>query len=181
VNTTFAKTQAQVNYMKMDESIPGGNAPIYYAHNLLKFVATGGKYNTEEDGFDGFKVRVEFLKSRTNKAGQFTNLVYNQELGFDPIMTQYDFADENGLIEGRNPKRYVRGFEDIKFDARKFRKEFLENDKLRFALFSASVPILEKQLSRVDPNEAASVMSELEVLQRLEASQKDEVFEEVAS
>ncbi|MNP78610.1 hypothetical protein D3C76_1762680 [compost metagenome] len=75
----------------------------------------------------------------------------------------------------------MRGFEDIKFDARKFRKEFLENDKLRFALFSASVPILEKQLSRVDPNEAASVMSELEVLQRLEASQKDEVFEEVAS
>ncbi|NNV04805.1 DNA recombination/repair protein RecA, partial [Brevibacillus sp. MCWH] len=71
------KTQPQLLYMKMDESMPGGNAPIYYAHNLIKFVSAG-KYKAEDDGFDGFKVRAELLKSRTNKAGQFCHLVYNQ-------------------------------------------------------------------------------------------------------
>ena len=171
------KTQPQLIYMKMDESIPGGNAPIYYAHNLIKFV-TCGKYTMDEHGFDGFKVRAELLKSRTNKAGQFCHLTYNQLVGFDPAYTQYEFANEHGLIEGRNPYRYVTGYKDIKFDSRQFRKEFLENEKLRYAIFDKTYPILEKQLSRVDPNETANVLSELELVDRFIRSQEGEEFDE---
>lgn len=174
------KTQPQLIYMKMDESMPGGNAPIYYAHNLFKFV-TAGKLKAEDDGFDGFKVRCELMKSRTNKAGQFTNLIYNQDLGFDPIMTQYEFANEHGLIEGRNPYRYVVDNKDIKFDSRKFRKEFLDNELLRYALYDKSLPILGQQLSRVDPDEQASVVSHTEILGRLiDAQDRDGEFEIVS-
>lgn len=167
------KTQPQLLYMKMDESMPGGNAPIYYAHNLIKFVSAG-KYKAEDDGFDGFKVRAELLKSRTNKAGQFCHLVYNQTLGFDPIMTQLEFALENGLVDGRNPYKYFIDFKDVKFDSRKFRQSFMENEKLRFALYDQTIPVLSKQLSRVDPNDLQSSISHLEVLQRLEYSQRGE-------
>jgi hypothetical protein len=153
------KTQPQLLHMKMDESMPGGNAPIYYAHNLLKFVSAG-KLKMEDDGFDGFKARIELLKSRTNKAGQFVELIYNQEIGFDPVQSQYHFANETGLIEGRNPYRYVTGYKDIKFDSRKFRKEFLDNDQLRFAIFDKTLPVLERKLSRVDPNETATAISD---------------------
>jgi len=162
----FAKTQAQLNYMKQDESMPGGNAPIYYAHTLVKFVYNG-KLEESENGFDGFAVRCEFLKSRTNKAGQFCRLIYNQELGFDPILTQYQFAEDNGLVEGRNPKRYFTGHEEARFDNRKFRKQFLEDEKIRFALFDTTVPFLERTLSRVDPNETVKALTEMEIIERL--------------
>ncbi len=99
------KTQPQLLTMKMDEALPGGNAPVYYANNIFKFISRN-KFLTEVDGFDGFRVRCEMLKSRTNKAGQFTHLVYNQEIGFDPILSQLDFATEAGLVDGRNPYRY---------------------------------------------------------------------------
>lgn len=168
------KTQPQLLYMKMDESIPGGNAPIYYAHNLLKFISVGSeKYNMEEHGFDGFKTRCELLKSRTNKAGQYCNLIYNQVTGFDPVLTMYDFAKENELVDGRRPYNYIVDYKDIKFDAKVFKKEFLTNDKLRFALFDKTVPILQKQLSRVDPEES-STMHISEILDRLERSQEKE-------
>lgn len=166
--------------MKMDESMPGGNAPIYYAHNLFKFV-TAGKLKAEDDGFDGFNVRCELMKSRTNKAGQFANLIYNQEIGFDPILTQYAFANDNGIVEGRNPYRYISNNKDIKFDSRKFRKEFMDNEALRYALYDQTVPILRQQLSRVDPTETASSIHHLEVLARMMVSQeRDGEFESIA-
>jgi RecA/RadA recombinase len=174
------KTQPQLIYMKMDESMPGGNAPIYYAHNLLKFV-TAGKYTSEKEGFDGFKVRCELLKSRTNKAGQFAHLAYNQLFGFDQAYTQYEFANDFDILDGRNPYKYMKGHKDVKFDSRVFRKEFLTNEALRMATFNATVPILEKQLSRVNPDEAAANIHHLDVLDRLAASQEGEVFDEQAS
>ena len=175
----MVKTQAQVNYLKTDESLPGGNAPIYYAHNLVKFV-TSGKRTEDKHGFDGFDVRAEFIKSRTNKAGQSCQLVYNQEIGFDPIMTQYQFAEDNELVGGKNPYRYFNGFEDIKFDNRKFRKEFLENPALRRALYDVTVPKMEMMLSKVDPSETAEAMNDeefLRALNRLIESQEGEIFE----
>ena len=145
-------TQAQLNYLGKDESIPGGNAPLYFAHNLFKFISRD-KYKEEEDGFDGFDIDCLLIKSRTNKAGQSCKLVYNQVSGFDPILTQLKFAINNNLIDGRNPYRFIKGFNDIKFDTRKFNKEFIKNEKLRTALFKSTIPILEKQLSRINPED----------------------------
>ena len=32
----FQKTQAQIQYMKTNENIPGGTGPIYYSQNLFR-------------------------------------------------------------------------------------------------------------------------------------------------
>lgn len=164
------KTQPQVLYLKMDESLPGGNAPIYYAHNLVKFVSAG-KYVEEKDGFDGFKVRAELIKSRTNKAGQFCHLAYNQSYGFDHARTLYEFLDDHSLVDGRNPYRYVSGHKDEKFDSRKFREAYIENEKLRFAVMDTALPILMKQLSRTDK---AKQLTQMDVLERLAISDENE-------
>ena len=34
----MAKTKAQINYLKQDESVPGGNKPLYLANNIFKVV-----------------------------------------------------------------------------------------------------------------------------------------------
>ena len=141
----FAKTQAQIMYLKQDESVPGGVAPIYYANNLLKFVSST-KYKEEDDGFDGFMIRIEMLKSRSNKAGQFCNIIYNQETGFDPVLTLLQFADDNGLLDGRNPYKYFKNNKDVKFDTRKFREAFRAKEEVRKALTEVTQPFLEKLL-----------------------------------
>lgn len=173
----FAKTQPQLLTMKVDESMPGGNAPIYYANNIFKLTSIGSeKYNMADDGFDGFLSRCDLLKSRTNKAGQFCNLVYNQVSGFDPILSQLRFATESGLVEGRNPYRYFTGYKDNKFDSRKFREAFTESDKIREALFTTTIPMLEKQLNSLD--EKNDMSSFLECIERLAISQNNEEFEQ---
>lgn len=158
--SAFAKTQPQVMYLKMDESLPGGNAPIYFANTLIKFISAGKK-NKADDGFDGFVVRAELLKSRTNKAGQFCHLVYNQLTGFDPILTLYQFAEDNDLLDGRNPYKYFKGYKDVKFDSRKFRQAFNDNKEIRNTLMKVCEPYLNDLLSRVDDDEKEMSKSDI--------------------
>lgn len=142
----FAKTQAQTMYLKMTESLPGGNSPIYYSTNIFKNV-TKTKYKAEDDGFDGFLVNCELVKSRTNKAGQITPLIYDQAQGFDNYRTLLHFAEEMKLVSGRNPYRYFVKYPELKFSSKKFREEVVTNPKLRFALYDTIMPLLEQMLS----------------------------------
>ena len=113
------KTQAQLMYLKSDESMPGGNAPIYLAQTVFKFV-TCGKYTDEKDGFNGFQLRVEFLKSKTNRAGSSCTIVYDMNSGFDYYRTILEFCKEKELVEGRNPYCYFRSNPDLKFNTKNF-------------------------------------------------------------
>lgn len=144
----FAKTQPQLMYLKQDESLPGGIASIYYANNLFKFV-TAGKLNMDDDGLDGANVRIELIKSRTNKAGQFVTMIYDQERGFDPVLSLLKFAEDNNLLEGRNPYKKFVGNPDVKFDSRKFREAFKEREDVRKALYEVTKPYLYEMLSRL--------------------------------
>lgn len=153
------------------------NIMLYYANTLVKFISAG-KYNMEENGFDGFLIRAEFLKSRTNKAGQSCNMVYNQATGFDPVLTLSQYADDLGLVEGRNPYRYFKGYEDAKFDFRKFRKDFNANEDVRTALIGSVTPHLEKMLSYVNEEEKNDKEMYLDTLNSFFKSQDEEFTNE---
>ena len=80
-------------------------------------------------------------------------MVYNQLTGFDPVLTLLRFAEDYGMLDGRNPYKYFRDYKDIKFDTRKFREAFRENEEVRKALFDSTHLTLESLLSRVDDKE----------------------------
>ena len=139
------------------------NVTIYYAHNIFKLVSAG-KYKEEDDGFDGSKVRVELLKSRTNKAGQFVNLVFNQAVGFDPLLSMLEYCSDYNLLDGRNPYKYFVCAPDVKFDSRKLREVLQERPEVREAMMKTIMPSLYSTLSKVDVNaetEAKMTMDEL--------------------
>lgn len=142
----FAKTQAQQMYLKQDEALPLGEAPIYYANNIFKFISST-KYNTEKHGFDGFMVKCELIKSRTNKAGQIAELIYDQAIGFDNVRALLNFAESMKLTTGNNPNRRLVGHPDVRYSSLKFTKQFQENPDLRYALLDTVVPHLETMLS----------------------------------
>lgn len=160
----FAKSQPQLLYLDMDESMPGGNAPTYYANNIIKFKSKG-KFTEEKHGFDGFRVTAQLLKSRTNKAGKMVTLIYNQDHGFDAIHSNLELIEELKLLEGRNPYRYIKGFEDVKFSANKIREEFLSRFEVREAMIEAVMPYLRSQLSDVYGEEDEKSDAELALLE----------------
>lgn len=150
----IVKSPAELLYLKQDEALPGGKAVVYYAHYMLKHVAVGsGKYNLEDDGFDGFLIRVEIIKSRSNQAGQYVEIIYDKNKGVSPVRTCIHFAKENGLIGGNKNAMYFVNNKDNKFPLRTVEQFFSENKEMYKIMYDHILPLLESRLSYVKPDE----------------------------
>lgn len=105
------------------ETLPRGSRPLFLAHTAIRINAIKSNLYTKEDtGFEGFMATMILAKSKTNYIGAVLNVAFNAAKGFDPIFTLYEFANQCGLIKGRNPYLYLDGMEDMKFR----RKDFIE-------------------------------------------------------
>lgn len=150
----IVKSPAELLYLKQDENLPGGRTPVYLAHYLLKNVAVGSeKFNLEDDGFDGFLIRMEIIKSRSNQAGQVIEIVYDKVKGVSPIRSCIRFAKENGLIGGNKNAMYFINNKDDKFPLRTVEEYFGEHKEMYRIMYDHIIPILETKLSHVKEEE----------------------------
>ena len=129
----------------------GGNAPIYFANTLIKHVAVGSsKANVEEDGYSGFRINAEIIKSRTNISGAKVPMIYDQDNGFSKERTLLEFARDLGLINGaRIAARYLGDDDSVKFNEKDIVNEYRNREEVRAAFDKWVYPELEKLLSRV--------------------------------
>ena len=147
----IVKSPAELLYLKQDEALPGGKAPVYLSHILLKSVAIGSaKYNEEDDGFDGFGIAVQIIKSRSNQAGQSVNLVYDKVRGIDPVRTCINYAKEIGVIGGNRNATYFINEKDKKFPMRTVNEYFREHKEMYKIMYDHILPSLKERLSSVD-------------------------------
>lgn len=168
----FQKTQAQIQYMKTNENIPGGTGPIYYSQNLFRFIYRG-KLTAEKDGIEGFIVDVEFIKSKTNRGGAKVTLVYDYETGFNSWLTLLYYLNNLGLVKGRNPYSFFESEPSIKFNSKQF-MDAIKDEKLRTALLRESAPHLMELLSR-NKIDVEKEFSPTELIERFNASYSDSV------
>ena len=138
----------------------GGNAPIYFANTLIKHVAVGSsKANKEEDGYAGFRINAEIIKSRTNTAGQKVPMIYDQDYGFSKERTLLEYARDLGLINGaRISARYLGDDDSVKFNEKDIVNEYQNREEVREAFDKWVYPELEKLLSRVNKDEEKEMM-----------------------
>ena len=176
----FQKTQAQIQYMKTNENIPGGTGPIYYSQNLLRFIYRG-KLVAEKDGHDGFVVDVEFIKSKTNRGGSKVTLIYDYETGFNPWLTMLHYANTLALVKGRNPYSYFDSEPTFKFNTKQF-MDVIKDEKLRELMLRECAPHMLEMLSRnkIDPNKEFSPEELLQRMNESYSSSSDVDFEEEA-
>ena len=129
----------------------GGNAPIYFANTLIKHVAVGSsKANVEEDGYSGFRINAEIIKSRTNISGAKVPMIYDQDNGFSKERTLLEFARDLGLINGtRIAARYLGDDDSVKFNEKDIVNEYRNREEVRAAFDQWVYAELEKLLSRV--------------------------------
>ena len=150
----IVKSAAEIMGLKQDETLPGGNGPRFLAHILLKFVAVGSeKYDDVDDGFSGFKVRVEIIKSRVSAALKTINLIYNKNTGVDMVRSTVDYAKDMGLVGGNRNGYYFITDKDQKFTLRNMPEDFRNNRELYKIMKKNVIPLLETNLSGITPEE----------------------------
>ena len=150
----IVKSPAEILYLKQDEALPGGKTPQFLAHILIKFVAVGSeKYDDEDDGFSGFKVRLEIIKSRVSAAGKFVNLIYDKNSGVDMVRSTVDFCKDLGLVGGNRNGYYFINNKDEKFTLRNMPNDFRENPNLFKFMKETVIPVLDQSLSGLTPEE----------------------------
>lgn len=158
----IVKSPAELLYLKQDEALPGGKSPQYLAHILTKHVAVSSdKFTLEDDGFDGFGIRIEIIKCRSNQAGKSFEIVYDKVRGVDSLRTSLLFAKENGLLTGnKNNTRFISN-PDNKFEMAHVHEYFKEHREMYNIMYDNIIPILESKLSSVNADEMEYIEDEM--------------------
>jgi len=142
--------KSQVSYLKQDEAVPGGNKPIYLSNNIIRFNDHSKLKSTETFGIDGTLVDLDLVKSRSNKAGQSATLLFNQDIGFDAILSLFILLKENNRINGAGAYLYIGDRSDMKFSQKAFKQKLNDNVELQDVFMKEVIDVLTTQLDNAD-------------------------------
>ena len=179
VNITMMPTQAQVNYLKPNENLPGGLGPIYLTSTLVK-ITTGSKLDEEKSyGIKGFEAKIELIKSRTAPAGSITTMIYNQREGFDNDLSLLEYLKNNDAVLGGGRAYRLKGMDDVTFRASNFKEVLAENPTFREYFYALGKEMLENSL-KASSRIVTPDITEPEVLESLVSEEEaaDECIED---
>lgn len=155
---SFVPVAKQQNFLKQDESIPGGKTMLYYPFNIIKLIAKPSDDFTEEsDGFAGHVVMFEPIKSSSNQSGNNSKgisfeMIFSFKNGFDPLRTMIWYGKQYGFIEGNKTRLKFKNDDSFTFTFKNCYKEMEEKpiwENLKKFVF----PHLETHLPYIEPNE----------------------------
>ena len=149
----FAKKKAQVSYLKQNERLPGGNAVIYLANNIIRLDDITKLKAAEGLGISGSMVEFSFIKSRSNKAGLSCTLVFDQENGFDEELSLFQLLKDSGKISGAGAFFYIDGHPEYKFSQKNIKDKLATTPEFRSIFVQAALEVLKTRLSVQDATE----------------------------
>lgn len=154
----FIPVAKQQNFLKQDESIPGGKTMLYYPHNIIKLTAKpSDDFSEDSDGFKGHMVMVEPIKSSSNQSGNNSKglsfeMVFSQKDGFDSLRSMIMYGKEYGLIEGNKSRMKFKEDDSFTFSFKNIYKE--KNEKPIWESLKKFVfPNLDTHLPYLEPGE----------------------------
>lgn len=155
---SFIPVTKQQNYLKQDESIPGGKTMLYYPFNIIKLVSKpSDDFTRETDGFAGHIVMVEPIKCSSNQSGNNSKgisfeMVFSFKRGFDALRTMILYGKSYGIIEGNKTRMKFKEDDSFTFTWKNIYKE--KNEKPIWENLKKYVfPHLLTHLSFVEPDE----------------------------
>lgn len=144
--SAFMHTKGQLMYLKQGESLPGGRAVTYLANNIIRF--DDSKLKEETFGFSGSQVDISLGKSRTNKAGKSTPLIFSQDFGFDPLYSLMVMLKDSGKIATKGAYLELDGY-DTKFRTRDFKEFFTEREDFRMQFLRLARDVMDELIAPV--------------------------------
>lgn len=139
VETGIVHTKSKTQFLKQNETLPGGVAPIY-SSTIIR-MDDGTKLTSDKDfGINGCIVSVSNVKSRSGISGgeSATDLVFNYVTGFDPDLSLYLMLKNAGKVNGAGAYLYFGDRNDMKFSQKNF-KDKLSSDPDFMNLFAEIV------------------------------------------
>jgi len=130
ISTGPTPTAASINYLKQDETLPGGNAPMYLTNTLIKITASSKLDEEKTYRLKGFEAKVELIKSRTAPAGRAITMIYNQSEGFDGDLSLLEYIKSNGMLKGAGVSYFLEGLETNKFRLAEFKTKLRDDKQL---------------------------------------------------
>lgn len=127
----YTKTQAELNYLDQNESLPGGSSIVYLADSLIKLKSSTKLEKDKDLGIKGFQVIGKIVKSRSNESGNQFAMVFEQSKGFDNVLTNFIVLKELGLLKGNGRRYYFDCDPDTGFTQKTFKETYLENQEFR--------------------------------------------------
>lgn len=155
---SFIPVAKQQNFLKQDESIPGGKTMLYYPFNIVKLIAKPSDDFTEDsDGFAGHMVMVEPIKSSSNQSGNNSKgvsfeMVFSFKYGFDALRTIIMYGKDIGVIEGNKTRMKFKEDDSFTFSLKNIVKEKDEKpiwENIKKYIF----PHLNTHLSFIEPSD----------------------------
>lgn len=134
----FAKTPKELNYLKQDETLPGGVAINYMANNMFKInpgqaLDPNGNDNQKKYGIKGFISTIEIIKSRSNAAGTKFDVILDQRNGFDNALSNLLYLQNKKLLKGNGRAYYIETYDKTKFTLKTFKEKYKEDKEFREA------------------------------------------------
>lgn len=152
----FAKTPKELNYLKQDESLPGGVAINYMANNMFKInpgaaLDPDGNDNQKKYGIKGFVSSVEIIKSRSNASGTKFDVILDQRKGFNNELSNLLYLQNQKLLKGNGRAYYIETYPDTKFTLKTFQEKYDNDAEFRkeFDKYISEI-YREKLLARID-------------------------------
>lgn len=146
VETGPTPTAAAINYLKQNESLPGGNAPMYLTNTLIKVVASSKLEEDKTYKIKGFEAKVELIKSRTAPAGRSMTMIFNQAEGFDGDLSLLEYIKANGMLKGAGVSNYIEGLDSVKFKLSDFKSKLASEPKLADHFYAVGRALLAESL-----------------------------------
>jgi len=133
IKTGYLPVPALLNYLTVDETIPGGLAQLQFANNIFKLTARTKLERDSGFGVKGFMVEVKLIKSRSSASGHSCMLVFDQVNGFDNLLSNYYLLEELKHITGSGHGYYLKDLPEIKWKRLNFKEVYSKSKKLRKA------------------------------------------------
>lgn len=148
VNLSFIPKPSKNIYLKQGETCPGGETPFYLANNIFRLDDNNKLKEDKEFFIAGNFVTFSLVKSRTNRAGASTDLVFNQDIGYDADLSLYLFLKKNGRINGAGAYLYIGDNQDMKFSQKNFKTKLYEDQNFRNVFITECVSLLRSTLDK---------------------------------
>ncbi len=138
----------QLMLLKASETLPRGQAPIFYATSVFRLNVSGKSaiYNKEEHGFTGFRTIAQATKSKTSFIGGNCTLVFTGDHGYDPTYSLLEFAYDRGMVDGRDSKDparstlHLKSCPDVRFSKRDFGYKYKNIPEFKKSIDEALLP-----------------------------------------
>jgi len=151
VETGIVHTKSKTQFLKQNETLPGGNAPIY--SSTIFRMDDGSKLTSDKDfGINGCYVTISNVKSRSGISGteSAVDLIFNYVTGFDPDLSLYMMLKNAGRVNGAGAYLYFGDRSDCKFSQRGFKSKLYEDPEFLNIFVEEVVTYLKTELAEYE-------------------------------